>query len=81
MISLGDLNVPGSKDNDGAAFGFGPFWGVDYGLSSHVSLSIETALFVGVEVETGFKFEFIPPVALYLNYQIPRKIRAKGRRR
>lgn len=82
MISLGDLNVPGSKDNDGAAFGCGPFWGVDYGLSSHISLSIETALFVGIDVETGFKLEFIPPVAVYLNYQMPRrKARASGRRR
>lgn len=73
MISLGDLNVPGTKETDAAAFGFGPVWGIEYGVSTHVSLSIETALFFGVESEAGFKFEFIPPVALYANFKIPRK--------
>ena len=75
MIFGGDLNIPGGKDQDAAGFGFGPVWGIEYDLARHVSLSIETALFIGTAAESGFKLEFIPPVSIYMNFKIPKKKR------
>jgi hypothetical protein len=74
MFSGGDFNTPGTKAGDDAFFGFGPHWGVDYFVSPKVSLSLETALVFGTN-SFGPTFEFIPPVALNLNFWSP-----KGRR-
>lgn len=74
MLSLGDLNTPGSKQGDGVFLGMGPHWGVDFFVSPKVSLSLETALMIGM-TEFGPNFEFIPPIALNLNFWSPKKER------
>lgn len=77
MLVGGDLNIPGDKETDAGALGLGPVWGIEYNVSPQFSLSIETALFLGVQFDffSSIKFEFIPPVALYANYKIPGKLR------
>ena len=74
FFSVGDLNTPGTKQEDEVFLGIGPHWGVDFFVSPKVSISLETALVFGT---TGFgpKFEFIPPVALNLNFWSPKRVR------
>lgn len=74
-VSVGDLNILGAKDQDGAKFAIGPTWGMEYGLNDKMNIGIETALLIGVGVgfNTGFVFEFVPPVAIYLNLRVPEK--------
>ncbi|AEE51403.1 hypothetical protein [Haliscomenobacter hydrossis] len=81
MFSAGDFNTPGTKQDDNVFFGFGPHWGVDFFVSPKVSLSVETALVFGTAspqdfgVGGGPRFEFIPPVALNLNFWAPKRER------
>ncbi len=81
-VSVGDLNILGTKDQDGAKFAVGPTWGMEYGLNDKMNIGIETALLIGVGVgfNTGFVFEFVPPVAIYLNVRVPEKS-GRGRAR
>lgn len=74
FYSTGDFNTPGSKPNDEVFLGGGPHWGVDFFVSPKVSLSLETALVLGM-TGVGAKFEFIPPVALNLNFWSPKQER------
>lgn len=74
FFSAGDFNTPGSKQGDETFLGFGPHWGVDFFVSPKVSLSLETALVFGT-TDFGAKFEFIPPVALNLNFWSPKRER------
>lgn len=72
--STGDFNTPGTKPNDDVFLGGGPHWGVDFFLAPKVSLSLETALVLGM-TGVGGKFEFIPPVSLTLNFWSPKQER------
>lgn len=74
FFSAGDLNTPGSKQGDETFLGVGPHWGIDFFVSPKVSLSLETALLFGT-TDFGAKFEFIPPVALNLNFWSPKRER------
>lgn len=74
FFSAGDFNTPGTKQEDEVFLGIGPHWGVDFFVSPKVSLSLETALVFGT-TDFGAKFEFIPPVALNLNFWSPKKER------
>lgn len=74
FFSSGDFNIPGSKPNNDVFLGVGPHWGVDFFVSPKVSLSLETALILGT-TDFGAKFEFIPPVALNLNFWSPKRER------
>lgn len=76
MLIGGDLNIPEDKAEETGALGFAPIWGFEYALTEHVRLSTELALFLGI----GFgdfggapKFEFIPPVSIFLNFKLPPK--------
>lgn len=71
FAALGDLNLPGDKENDAARFAFGPTWGIEYNFNPSVFLSIESSLLMGIDASSGIPvLEFIPPVAVYLNFRI-----------
>lgn len=74
FFSVGDFNTPGAKQRDEIFLGIGPHWGVDFFVSPKVSISLETALVFGT-TDFGPKFEFIPPVALNLNFWSPKRVR------
>lgn len=77
FIVTGGFNTIGSQrefDEDGG-FGLGPVWEMEYAINKRVRLSIESALFLGGGFDTGAVFTFIPPVALYLNFVIPKRNR------
>ncbi len=82
MLIGGDLNLPEDKPEETGALGFAPIWGFEYALTEHVRLSTELALFLGI----GFgdfggvpKFEFIPPVSIFLNFKLPPKKKKRKR--
>ncbi len=79
--SLGDLNLAGSKDQDGIKLAIGPTWGIQYAINTMVNVGTETSLLLGAAVGdfSGVVFEFIPPVAIYLNMRLPEKGRRKKR--
>ena len=71
FAAFGDLNIPGDKDTDSARLAFGPTWGVEYNFNQLVGLSVESSLLLGIDAGTGTPvIEFIPPIALYLNFRI-----------
>lgn len=72
-ISTGNFNLLGTDSNDSIVLGLGPRWSAGYSISKHVSVSIETALVLGWDI--GFAtptFVFLPPVALNLNFVLPK---------
>lgn len=73
-FSAGGLNVVGDAGRqDIVVAGYGRRWSMEYALHPQVRLSIETAMLLGLELEFGEpNFVFIPPVALNLNFIIPR---------
>lgn len=74
FLSAGDLNISSEKDNDTLLVGLGPTWGIDYFINEAISLSIETSLLIGYTPDLdGIQLEFIPPIALYLNFAVPKK--------
>lgn len=75
MLSLGDLNILGTKSENGLKIGGGPTWGVQYKIAKGVSLGTETSLFFGIDVDdfTTVLFEFVPPVSLFFNLELPTK--------
>lgn len=74
FLSAGDLNISSDKEDDSVLFGLGPTWGVDYFINEAISLSIETSLLIGYSPDVGgLQLEFIPPIALYLNFAVPKK--------
>lgn len=79
----GDLNIPGAKNEESGAFGIAPVWGIEYALTEHIYISTETTLFLGIDFglfENVPRFEFIPPVALFLNFKMPHKKRKKKKK-
>lgn len=83
MLIGGDLNISGTKSEETGAFGIAPVWGIEYALTEHIYISTETALFLGIDFgvfESVPRFEFIPPVSLFLNFKIPRKKRKKRKK-
>lgn len=67
-LSAGDLNFNGVKEEESATLGIGPSWGVEFFINKTVNLSIESSLLIGIAPDDeGFKFTFIPPVALNIN--------------
>ena len=80
MFIGGDLNILGAKSEETGAFGVAPVWGIEYALTEHIYLSTETALFLGIDFgafDSVPRFEFIPPVSLFLNFKVPHKKRKK----
>lgn len=80
MFIAGDLNILGAKSEETGAFGIAPVWGIEYALTEQIYLSTETALFLGIDFgafDAVPRFEFIPPVSLFLNFRIPHKKRKK----
>ncbi len=74
-FSAGDLNIVGQKQNfDSAAIGIGPRWGIMFAIQKQVTISVETALLLGLDVNESLpNFTFIPPVGVNLNFIIPKK--------
>lgn len=77
FIVAGGFNTLGSQRNfdDDAGFGLGPVWEMEYAINKRVRASIESALFLGGGFDDGAVFTFIPPVAVYLNFVIPKRNR------
>jgi len=70
MLLAGDLNIPGTaKDENFAAFGLGPLWGIEYMIDRRISIGTEAVLLLGVTLEDGIGvFDILPPVGLFLNH-------------
>lgn len=80
MFIAGDLNILGAKSDETGAFGVAPVWGIEYALTEQIYLSTETALFLGIDFgsfDSVPRFEFIPPVSIFLNFKIPQKRKRK----
>ncbi len=72
-LSVGNFNLIGDNSNEKAILGMGPRWGIAYRIKPQFSISIETALVFGVDLNAGVpNFQFIPPVALNMNFVLPR---------
>ncbi|MCC6726190.1 MAG: hypothetical protein IT258_16905 [Saprospiraceae bacterium] len=72
-FSLGNLNLIGDNASDRAVIGVGPRWSIAYRIKPPFSISIETALILGLDINNGVpNLEFIPPVALNMNFNLPR---------
>ncbi len=67
MIFAGSFNTPSSENADDGGIGFGPFMSIQYYLSSNISLSTESRLFMGTSVNSGVTFRVIPPISVLLN--------------
>lgn len=83
MLIGGDINIPQSKEEDSGAVGLAPIWGFEYALTEHIRLSTELALFLGIGIgdfDLLPKFEFIPPVSIFLNFKLPPKKKRHRRR-
>lgn len=80
-IVAGDLNILGTKSENGAKFAVGPTWGMEYAINTKMTVGTETSLLIGIGIDafSGFVFEFVPPVALYLNMRMPEKKRRRRR--
>lgn len=73
-LSAGSFNLISDKSTETAVLGAGPRWSVGYNFNQTVSLSIETALVLGLDLDLGsIDFEFIPPIAINLNFTLPRR--------
>lgn len=84
----GDINL--SIGNSNTVFGtrdvgsltVGPTWGIQYRINDKVNIGTDTALQLGVSADI-FSFvviDFIPPVSIFLNIEIPPKKRRKRKR-
>ncbi len=63
----GSFNVPNSSlDDDDGGVGFGPFMGIQYYLTSHLSFSTESFLYIGTSSNAGFTLRVIPPIAVFV---------------
>ncbi|MBK8563892.1 MAG: hypothetical protein IPN76_11255 [Saprospiraceae bacterium] len=72
-FSLGNFNLIGETSTERAVMGMGPRWSIAYRIKPPFSISIETALVIGLDVNAGVpNFQFIPPVALNMNFVLPR---------
>jgi hypothetical protein len=72
-FSVGNFNLIGENSNQRAVLGMGPRWSIAYRIKPPFSISIETALVIGLDVNAGVpNIQFIPPVALNMNFVLPR---------
>ncbi|RME00590.1 MAG: hypothetical protein D6816_13445 [Bacteroidetes bacterium] len=73
-FSAGGLNLRADPNDDEKAIAaLGPRWAIGYAIEERLLLSIETAAVLGFDLEFGIpEFRFIPPVALSLNFILPR---------
>lgn len=75
MIFAGSFNTPSTENSDDGGIGFGPYMGIQYYLTSNISLSTESRLFMGTSVNSGVTFRVIPPISVFVN------VNFKGRSR
>lgn len=76
----GDINVPNAKETESLTIGVGPTWGIEYALNPAVSINIETSLLIGVSTDDVLALQFIPPVGVFINMEMPRKDKRRRRR-
>jgi len=74
--SAGGFNIQGggSSEEEGSA-GMGFVWGTEYFINPKISLSVESQFLIGFLTFDGPTLIFIPPVALYLNFVVPKRKR------
>jgi len=73
-LAVGSFNLIGDNRTEAVVIGLGPRWCMEYRISPAVGLSVESALVLGIDTNTGTAdFRFIPPVAVNLNFILPRK--------
>lgn len=73
-FSAGGLNLrKDPNDDQKVILAIGPRWSIGYAIEERLLLSIESAAFFGFDLDFGTpEFRFIPPVALSLNFILPR---------
>ena len=72
-LSFGSFNVIGETSNQTTIIGLGPRWCIEYRITQPISVSIESALVIGLNADFGAPdFRFIPPVAINMNLILPR---------
>lgn len=74
----GGLNTPNNSGNIANGVGVAPLWGIEYKIQENITLSTETALFIGMVEKTELLspqigFFFIPPLGLNLNVKFDKK--------
>jgi len=76
FASVGGFNIQsnGNLDDEGTV-GMGFVWGTEYFINPKVSLSVESQFLMGFLNSDGATLIFIPPVALYLNFVVPKRKR------
>jgi len=76
--SAGGFNIQGGggSGEEGSA-GMGFVWGTEYFINPKISLSVESQFLIGFLTFDGPSIIFIPPVALYLNFVVPKRKRFK----
>lgn len=78
FASGGGFNIQnGNNDEDEGSVGMGFVWGTEYFINPKISLSVESQFLVGFLSSDGPTLIFIPPVALYLNFVVPKRKRFK----
>lgn len=74
FLSSGNFNLVGStSDFEEGAAGMGFTWGTEYFINPRVSLSLESQFLIGFNFGDVPTLLFIPPVALYLNFVVPKR--------
>lgn len=82
FASGGGFNIQGGNNNeDESSVGMGFVWGTEYFINPKVSLSVESQFLVGFLTFEGPTMVFIPPVALYLNFVVPKRKRYRRKRK
>lgn len=65
----GSFNTPAEQisDNTQVGIGIAPILGFEYNITQNISLSTETALFIGTATEAPFYVHVISPTSVFLN--------------
>lgn len=75
FASAGGFNIQGGGNSDEGSVGMGFVWGTEYFINPKISLSVESQFLLGFLTFEGPTIIFIPPVALYLNFVVPKRKR------
>lgn len=73
-FSAGGLNLVKTDSDDNSTFvACGPRWGIGYAIDERLLVRTEAVALFGIDFEQGFPIiDFIPPVAVYLSFILPR---------
>lgn len=84
---VNSFNLPGTLAQTPNPFGFvsddggvglGATMGLEYFLLPQLSISTEAMFFVGFRTNTGIGLEMIPPVSIFVNAHLPKKLVSKS---